>query len=139
MTRRVLFALASASLLIGCVALAPDPEPSACFAPEWRAEAYRDAVLATTEGTRYDELTEAERLSFLRAYNNSRPPTGVLYERIGFFEHPHASSVMVAFIEKGCVWTTGVLPRALFFAMASRAMRAPSTDGAPSGALRSGV
>lgn len=132
MTRRVLMALASAFLLIGCTVAPPmegtpasdgapaASEGAACFAPEWRAETYRDAVLATTEGARYGELTDAERRNFLHAYNTAGPPTAVMYQRIGFFEHPKAATVMVAFIEDGCVWTTGVLPRTLFFAMSQR-------------------
>jgi hypothetical protein len=134
MTRRILLALASAFLLIGCATpgdvaptdgtLAPNHPASACFTPEWQAEIYRDAVLAMAEGTRYGELTDAERRNFLAAYNTAGPPTGVMYERIGFFEHPKTHSVMVAFIEDGCVWTTGVLPRALFFAMARRTLPA---------------
>jgi len=147
MTRRLVFALASVFLLTGC-AIAPTSDPSlsegapsgaTCFAPEWQAEAYRDAVLAITEGARYDELTETERRSFLAAYNTARPPTGFLYERIGFFEHPRAASVMVAFIENGCVWTTGIMPRALFFAMARRVPSARDQSPARLPARRGGV
>lgn len=118
LSARFAIALVGAFLLLALVAAGA--ARAECFAPEWQAEAYRDAVLAAAEGARYGELTDEERRRFLAAYNDAKPRTAVMCQRIGFFEHPKAATVMVVFIEDGCVWATGILPRALFFAMAQR-------------------
>ncbi len=58
-------------------------------------------------------MTEAERVRFLSAYNNTPPVTGHNPERIEIFSRRGHPAVVVVFVEDGCVTLTALMLRSL--------------------------
>ena len=93
-------AIALVLLLAGCANI----EPRACFAPEWEWANYRAKIEFHVPNAKWVELTESERKRFLAEMNATDRPTGIMYDRIGYFRHPTAHYVVMAFIVGDCVW-----------------------------------
>lgn len=74
-------------------------------------------------------LTEPERLRFLGTYNNTEPVSDRNPERIEIFSRPDYATVVVVFVEDGCVTLTAWMMRALVEAIISPASRAPRRPG----------
>lgn len=96
-------ALAVAMLLSGCASI----EPKACAGPEWEWATYKAIVERTAPGSTWVELTERERDIFQRVMNSEPPPTGAMYDRIGYFRNPQARQVMLVYMVNDCVWGNG--------------------------------
>ena len=95
-------AIVLATLLSGCVA-ASKP----CFTPEFEFSTYRAKM--ESRGMAWVELTDAERERATRIMNqDTHPPTGIQYERIGYFRRPGEHMVVVAYMMKNCVWVQGM-------------------------------
>ena len=96
------FALA-AFLLAGCAT--QEPVSKTCFAPEWSWPAYKAKMERAAPGTTWIELTEAERDRLLYVMNvEIDRPTGIMYDRIGYFRKSGVRYVVMVFMVGDCVW-----------------------------------
>lgn len=111
---RALTAVALVMALTVCAA------PQACFTPDREVAKYRDRVLSSSPQIRYAELTDAERLNYLHAVNTTPPYTAMMYENIGFFTVDGSSVILVIHVERGCVWSDGVMPKTTFDRVSQR-------------------
>jgi hypothetical protein len=102
------------------ILLAGGAAPQACFAPDREIAAYRDRVVSSADGIKYAELTDAERKNYLHMLNSIPPYTAMMYEEIGFFSIDGSDVVLVVHVERGCVWSDGVMRRATFDRVSQR-------------------
>ena len=107
--RPFLTAAAAAFLLSACSTL-PPPKERACFAPEWEWGAYVADVLNGVEGSKYTELSPDQVHRWLEFYNAQGEPTGVQYDRIGWFAHPQAPFGKLIMGVGECVWVSATVP-----------------------------
>lgn len=102
-------------LLLALSACASVPaEREACFAPEYEPATAVAQITQAEALVTYRELTAEERARFLKAWNESPPAGGFLYDTVGYFDAPGHRNVLVLFIERGCIWTHHEVPRAVF-------------------------
>ena len=107
--RPFLTAAAAAFLLSACSTL-PPPKERACFAPEWEWGAYVADVLNGVEGSKYTELSPDQVHRWLEFYNAQGEPTGVQYDRIGWFVHPQSPIGKLIMGVGECVWVSATVP-----------------------------
>ena len=68
------------------------------------------AFLATDSEAIYTELTPEQGATFLKNYNDSAPPTGFQYDRVGFFSKPGFPLVSVMMGMNECLWYSLAMP-----------------------------
>ena len=103
-------------ILAGCAQIGE----SACFTSEWEVSDYISKMLIINGGATYAELTDAERMNYLKAMNNTPPRTGVMYDRVGFFSHDSSMAVFIVHIKDGCVWHAYPMSKLGFFVVSQR-------------------
>ena len=100
-----------AALIAGAVAsCAVAPPPAACFRPDAEWGAYRARAEAEGPNVTWIELTGAARTRALGTYNASPPASAFDPDLLGYFDNGQPF-VVLAMIERGCVWFTATVPR----------------------------
>ena len=97
-------ALALLAFLAGCASI----EQKACFTPAWEWATYLERIERQIPGAVWVELTESERGRFMADMNKTDRPTGIMYDRVGYFRHRDSNHVMLVFIVGDCVWVDAI-------------------------------
>ncbi len=86
----------------------------ACAGPQWELDQVLTRILNEVPGAVYKELTDDQRMEFLGGFNATSPPTGFMFDRIGYFSVAGSPMVLTIMGMGDCAWQIQPVPLPLF-------------------------
>jgi len=92
----------------------PDPPKHECFSDMWVWDTMVSKTNSQYSNWAFRELSEGERLLYLYNLNSTGAPTGIMFERIGYFRSEFSDKVLMMYGMGECAWTIMPMPKGQF-------------------------